>query len=69
MMNLFKTRLSLNLDIANLIVCANNHGLITPHIGNHLNKVLSKTIFNKMVGSPENVKSLLVLSPGVGGWN
>ena len=28
-----------------------------------------KTICNKMVDSPQNVKSLSVLSPGIGGWN
>ena len=29
--------------------------------------LLSKTIYNKMVDSPKNVKSLSVLSSGVGG--
>ena len=28
-----------------------------------------KIIYNKMVGSTQNVKSLSALSPGIGGWN
>ena len=31
--------------------------------------IITKTIYNKMIDSPENKKSLSVLSPGVGGWN
>ena len=29
----------------------------------------AKTLYNKIVNSPQNVKSLSVLSPGIGSWN
>ena len=32
-------------------------------------QVISKTLYNKTVNSPQNVKSLSVLSPGIGSWN
>ena len=31
--------------------------------------VLSNTLYDKIVNSPQNVKSLSVLSPGIGSWN
>ena len=31
--------------------------------------VSSKTMYNRTVNSPQNVKSLSVLSPGIGSWN
>ena len=31
--------------------------------------MLPKTLYNKTVNSPQNVKSLSVLSPGIVSWN
>ena len=31
--------------------------------------VLPETLYNKIVNPPQNVKSLSVLSPGIGSWN
>ena len=32
-------------------------------------RFIPKTVYNKIVDSPKNMKSLSVLSPGIGGWN
>ena len=39
------------------------------HLGTVELMVVSKTLYNKTVNSPQNVKSLSVLSPGIGSWN
>ena len=31
--------------------------------------ILEKTLYNRTINSPQNVKSLSVLSPGIGSWN
>ena len=34
-----------------------------------IGKTIPKTLYNMIVNSPQNVKSLSVLSPGIGSWN
>ena len=55
------------LDLSCAIVC--DTGLALPSIGSACLVVIAKTLYNKTVNSPQNVKSLSVLSPGIGSWN